>query len=319
MRNQKLNLILVIILTFLVLTCNRAELSENSILPVKELASNNNPLNPDLNSTQSNTNKKLNNPKNLLFLKEWIGKYPIDKGSKRFANFFTIPQVENLLTDILGKDGFHNLLKHLAASTLIKEKKGFLEILGTSARKANQDVDYGMLTINLKTGETHVFFVDDEKLSGFSNVKGNGTLPLAVKADILPYTGQAELIGTTKQRPGDSYGCYALLPKDWGADWDKRTYIFFITDNGGVRPDDGIINIEGKDVLLKVKSQTEKKGENGKVYVDWVYENEDVRAHFEMAITEDLYEGLSIYYEGTLIVSTYNKMQSVQIKAFCGG
>lgn len=229
MKNQKLNLILVlpiIIFTLMVLDCGKEEFSANKILPAEDSVSDNRAL--ISHSIQSYVNKQVNSSKDLSFLKEWIGKYPINKNSKKFANFFEIPQVKNLLTEILGKDGYLNLIKHLAASTLIKEKKGFLEILGTSARKENMDVDYGMIAINLKTGGTHVFLVDNEKLSGFNNVSGNGNLPLAVKADILPYTGQAEIIGTITQRPGDGYGCYAVLPKDWDAEWDKRPYIFFI-------------------------------------------------------------------------------------------
>lgn len=300
----------------MVLDCGKEEFSANKILPAEDSVSDNRAL--ISHSIQSYVNKQVNSSKDLSFLKEWIGKYPINKNSKKFANFFEIPQVKNLLTEILGKDGYLNLIKHLAASTLIKEKKGFLEILGTSARKENMDVDYGMIAINLKTGGTHVFLVDNEKLSGFNNVSGNGNLPLAVKADILPYTGQAEIIGTITQRPGDGYGCYAVLPKDWDAEWDKRPYIFFITDNGGKSPDDGIMNIEGKDVLLKVKSQTERKGENGKIYVDWVYENKNVRAHFDMGISE-IPDSSAVVYEGTVIVSTYTKMQSVPIKVFCGG
>ncbi|MGI8556238.1 MAG: hypothetical protein ACR2LT_07775 [Pyrinomonadaceae bacterium] len=255
---------------------------------------------------------------NLQDLKIWIGKYPINKGSKKFADFFEIPQVRNLLTDTLGAEGFQNLLKHFAGADLIKEKKGFLEVFGTSARKANQNVDYGMIAINLQTGETHIFFVDDEKLSGFSNVKGNGSLPLAVKADILPFTGQSELIGTTTQKSSDGCGCYAVIYSIRNTPQDTKPSIFYLTDEGGVRADDGVMNIEGKDVLLKVKSQTERKGENGKIYVDWVYENKDVRAHFEMGISE-IPDSSAVVYEGTVIASTYTKMQSVPIKVFCGG
>ncbi|MGI9034985.1 MAG: hypothetical protein ACR2GD_02985 [Pyrinomonadaceae bacterium] len=318
MKNSKLISLLVIlrmILTLPVLGCNRAKTSESSSLPVKDSSNNLLQISP---SIQSTTNKNSYESKDLTFLREWIGKYPINKGSKKFANFFEIPQVKNILTDILGQDGFQNLLKHFAAPVLIEEKDGFLKVFGLTARNARQDVDYGLVAIKLKTGETHVFFVDDGKLTGFSNVAGNGSLPIEVKETSLSYTGQASLVGTIKQRPEDGYGCYAVLPKDWDAEWDKRPYIFYITDNGGVTPDNGKMNIEGKDVKLKVKSQTEKKEEGGKTYVDWVYENENVRAHFEMEISERL-DSSAVVYDGRVIVSTYSKMQTVQIKAFCGG
>ena len=302
--------ILLIILAFSLLNCSRTELSENSNLTVKGSSHNDFSLNSA--SIQLNTNKQQTNSKDLLFLKEWIGKYPINKGNKKIANIFEVPQVKNSLTGILGKDGFQNLLEHFAGFDLIEEKKGFLEVSGTTARNVDQDVDYALLAINLKTGETHVSFVDNQKLTSFSNTKGDGTLPLEIKEKILAYTEQALLIGKIKQKPDEGYICYAVLYEDWDAPQETRPYIFYITDEGGR------MSIEGKDVELKLKSENEKKGEGGKTYVDWIYENKDVRARFNMVVSE-IPDSSAVVYDGTVIISTYTKMQSAQIKAFCGG
>ena len=253
-------------------------------------------------------------------LRKWVGKCANDQNRKNNQNIFDEPEFKTHLIEILGKDEFENLLEHFSGcfgDDFVYEKKGFLVLLGISEPHP-QLVDYGMIAVNLKTRETHIFFVDEQKLTSFSNTQGDGTLPLEIKENILIYTEEAPLIGTTKQRPGDGYGCYAVLPKNWNTDWEERPYIFFITDNGGKAPDDGVMNIEGKDVLLKVKSQTEKKDKSGRTRVDWVYENKNIRAHFNMEIS-GMPDDSAVDYEGSLTVSTGDKSQTVQIKAFCGG
>ncbi len=275
----------------------------------------------DNNSAPLIEKKPTENPaRDLTQLRKWIGKCANDTGAKNNRNIFDDPQFKAHLSVIIGKDEFQNLLEHFSScfgGDLVYEKKGFLVLLGISEPHP-QLVDYGMVAVNLKTRETHIFFVDAQKLTSFSNTQGDGTLPLEIKENILIYTEEAALIGTTKQIPGDGYGCYAVLPENWNTDWDKRPYIFFITDNGGKAPDDGVINIEGKDVLLKVKSQTEKKDKSGRTKVDWVYENKNIRAHFNMGISGKP-DDSAVGYEGSLTVSTGDKSQTVQIKAFCGG
>lgn len=313
MKNVKpisLSISAAIIFTFSLLSCNKAETAKSNDAPIESASSAN--FSQTSASTKPSAEDKSAESKDLTFLKKWVGKYPVNKGNKVYGNFFAVPQVKNILSGILGKDGFKNLLEHFEGSDLIEEKKGFLKVFGTTARDANQNVGYGLIAIKLTTGETHIFFADDEKLSAFGNTKGDGTLPIEIKESILIYTGEASLVGTIKQKPDEGYICYAVLYNDWDTPQNTRPYIFYITDSGGR------MNIEGKDVELKRKSETEKKGEGGKTYVDWVYENKQVRAHFDMVVSE-IPDSSAVVYDGTATVTTYSKTQTVQIKAFCGG
>lgn len=261
---------------------------------------------------ETNDSAKANDLKKL---KEWIGKYPIDPKNKNYQNFFQLPEVKQILVEILREEGFQNLLEHFSGTDLIKEKNGFLVMLGTTARNAAQDVDYALLALNPDTKETHIFFSDNKKLTAFSNVKGDGNLTAEIKQEILVHTDSAQtsVIGTLKQKPAEGFACYAVSPKDWDVIAEKRPYIFVLND------DTGIFNIEGRDVEIKQTDSNETKGENGKTYAEWNFADKNVKVKFDMVVSKLLNEGADVLYDGTLTVTSGAKTQTIQIKAFCGG
>lgn len=138
---------------------------------------------PEKTKTASQT---ANTPqtKNLKDLKTWVGKYPINKDDKKYLNFFLLPQVKNILTKLLPKKGFQNLLNHFYGVDLIEEKEGFLVMLGTTKRKSSGNVDYALVALKPDTGETHVVFVDNGKMTGYGNTDGESDLPLSIEEKI---------------------------------------------------------------------------------------------------------------------------------------
>ena len=259
---------------------------------------------------------KIVSPKtDLKRLREWIGKYPINPKDRKYENFFQLPEVRDILVKILTEKGFQNLLTHFNGTELIKEKDGFLVMLGTTEKNANQDVNYGLVALNPETKETHVFFSDDKKLTSFSNTKSEGNLTAKIRQEILIYTdlAQSELIGVIKQKPAEGFQCYAVLPKDWEIIAEKRPYIFVMNDTSGT------FNIEGKDVEIKKSDSSETKGENGKTYVEWIYQDKSASAKFDISVEKLLNDGADVQYNGTLTVTTETKTQTIQIRAFCGG
>lgn len=264
--------------------------------------------------TQTNVSNETSSS-DLKNLKNWIGKYPINPKDKNYRNFFQVPEVKKILVGILKENGFQNLLEHFSGYDLIKEKDGFLVMLGTTAKNADEDVNYALLALNPDTQETHVFFADNKKLTFFSNVKGNGKLSADIKKEILVYTdsAQTEVIGTLKRKPAEGFACYAVFPKDWGGIAEKRPYIFVLNDETGT------FNIEGRDTEIKLTNSEETKGENGKTYVEWNFANKNIKAKFDLAVEKLLNDGADVQYEGTLTVTSGAKTKTVQIKAFCGG
>lgn len=267
------------------------------------------------NEKNSPVSDEKQNGKQLQQLREWIGKYPVNSDDKSRESFFELPEVRKILVQILKEDGFQNLLKHFSGTNLIKEKDGFLVMLGTTERNAEQDFDYALVALNPETSETHVFFSDNGKLTAFDNAGGDGNLTADIKKEILINTNSAQsaVIGTLKQKPEEGFQCYAVLPKDWDTIADQRPYIFVSTDTGAM------LNIEGSDVELKAADSKETKGKNGKTYAEWIYKNLSAQAKFDLAIEKLLNEGADVQYEGTLTVTTNSKTQTIQIKAFCGG
>lgn len=297
---SKTYLLPLLLTVFLLTTCDKPQ----------------NAISPDaVPEIPAQTDKKAAAANDLKHLKKWIGKYPVNPQDKEFQNFFQVPEVRKILLEILKEDGFRKLLAHFAGNDLIKEKDGFLVMLGTTAKNAAQDVDYALLALNPDTGETHVFFADNKKLSSFSNTKDGGNVTAAIKQEILIYTDSAQsaLIGALKQKPAEGFACYAVLPKDWDGEAAKRSYIFVSTDNGGV------FNLEGRDIELKQGDSQETKGENGKTYAEWNFSDKNTKAKFDLAVEKTLNDGADAVYEGTLTVTSGAKTQTIQIKAFCGG
>jgi hypothetical protein len=103
--------------------------------------------------------------------------------------------------------------------------------------------------------------------------------------------------------------------KDWNI-WDstpeKRPYLFIETDEGK-----GLMNIEGRDILLNYLDSSELKSENGKKRFKWIYGSSIVKATFELTVTGTENEGKHFFYDGKTTVSAYKKTQTVQIKATC--
>lgn len=122
--------------------------------------------------------------KKLEHLRKWIGKYPINPDDKKFRNFFALPEVKNILVKTLPKRGYQNLLNHFYGVDLIEEKEGFLVMLGTTKRKTSGEVDYALVALKPETGETHVVFVDNGKMTGYGNTSGEDGLPLSIEEKI---------------------------------------------------------------------------------------------------------------------------------------
>lgn len=116
---------------------------------------------------------------------------------------------------------------------------------------------------------------------------------------------QSSIIGTIKQPP-EGFGCYAVL------DDMKKNQIFIVTDEG-----DGLMNIEGQDVLLKQINSVEHKGKNGKKIYEWIFGKKNIKAIFELSITKTENEGKHLFYDGKATVSTGINTQTVKIKATC--
>lgn len=300
------------IFAFLILSCGKAETAGDKNSPAASVFSNNSARNASFAPPLPSVEPSPDDSKNLLFIRKWVGKYPVNRQNKEYGDLFNQPPVKNVLVGIVGKNNFQNLLNHFAAPVLIEEKSGFVVIFGTTGRKRDEKVGYGLIAVQPETGETHIYFTDDGKLKSFSNRKGEGTLPLEIKQTILIYAGDASLIGTIKRKPDEGYLCYAVLYKDWDAPQKTRPYIFYITDSGGR------MNIANADVELKRKSETERKGENGKTYAEWIYENKTARSRFDLVVSE-IPDSSAVVYDGTVSVTTGDKTQSAQIKAFCGG
>lgn len=298
------------IFTFLFSGCDKAETAGNVSATVQTSVSEN--ASQAAITAQATPKNQAGETENLLFLREWIGKYPFNKNDVKYADVFSNPQIKNLLARVAGQNNLPNLRKHFAAPDLIEEIGGFVKIFGTTGRKADGKIGYGLIAVKPETAETHVFLVDDGKLTAFSSAKNGGTLPAEIKQSILIYTGQTEIIGKIKQRPDPGYLCYAVSFKDWDAPQATRPYIFYITDTGGR------MNVGGADIELKQTGDTERAGENGKTYVEWIYENKDARARFDLVVSE-IPDSSAVIYDGTVTVTTAGKSQTAQIKAFCGG
>ncbi len=92
--------------------------------------------------------------KNIEQLKVCVGKYPVNPDSKRFSNFFDVPQVKNLLLDLLGKKGMINLQNHFYGVDLIDEIDDYLVMIGTTKMSSAGNVNYALVALNLKNGDT---------------------------------------------------------------------------------------------------------------------------------------------------------------------
>lgn len=116
---------------------------------------------------------------------------------------------------------------------------------------------------------------------------------------------QSAIIGAIKHAP-EGFGCYAILKNK------PKQQIFIVTDEG-----DGLMNIEGQDVLLKAVDSVEHKGKNGKKRYEWIFGSKNIKATFDLSITRTENEGNHLFYDGKATVSTNTKTQTVQIKATC--
>ena len=311
---QSIFLILVpTICSFLSSGCHTADAEKVGVTNIA-VPSYNSPQNTTLtqNSLSQTQEKQSKESKDLFFLDDWVGKYPINKANKKYSNLFEISQIKKLLVEAVGSNNLQNLLRHFAAPVLVEKKGGFIKIFGTTINEGNQNIGYGLIAIEPTTEETQVFLVDDGRLKTFGNDENGGTLPMEIKESILAYVEPSSIIGTTKEKPDEGYLCYAVLPKDWDAVQNKRPYVFYTTDNGGK------LNIEGADIELKRILENERQGEGGKTYVEWIYENKKTRAHFDLVVAE-IPDSSAVFYEGKLTVTTSAKIQTLQVKAFCGG
>lgn len=128
---------------------------------------------------------------------------------------------------------------------------------------------------------------------------------------VLSEKPQDNIIGTIENKP-EGFGCYAVRKKDWDLPAEKRPYVFIKNDDGK-----GLMNIEGKDILLDEKEFTDvnKTGKNKKI--KWTYKDENYQASFDLTITKTTAEAYHIYYAGKLTVSTSAKTQTIPIKATC--
>ena len=301
--------LLVFIITFIIPGCDKSQKAQSSVKP---MLSESNQVNKKKVDKKIISKEKTDS--DLKHLRKWIGKYPINPKDTKFNNFFSLKEVKIVLLGVLGQNGFEKLLKHFHGYDLIYEKSGFLVMLGTTDKNDNQDVNYALVAIKVETGETHIYFSDNKKLSNFSNVSENKKLPIEIKEDILIQTDAAQTLIIEKFPPKtEDFACYAVLYEDWNVIASKRQYVFITNDKGG------IVKIEGKKQNVVLIESTEVKKESGNTTVVWIYENNDVRAVFDLSLKKLLNEGSDIIYDGTLKIATQHKTQSISVKAFCGG
>lgn len=125
--------------------------------------------------------------KNLKQLKVWVGKYPVNPESKKFKNFFDVPQVKDILLDLLGAKGLRNLQNHFYGVDLIEEIDGYLVMIGTTKMDNLGNVNYALVALNPKNGETHVRFVDNKHIFGCGNTDAENTLSDEIEHKIEIY------------------------------------------------------------------------------------------------------------------------------------
>lgn len=122
-----------------------------------------------------------------------------------------------------------------------------------------------------------------------------------------------ELVGTLTTIPDAGFGCYFVLPADWNKESAQRRYIFFDNEIGGK------MNVDGKDALLENTKSFEKKPLGKRKRYVWLFEGEDVKARFDLTVTNETNAGANISYDATVNVSASNKKQTIRAKGFCGG
>lgn len=120
-------------------------------------------------------------------LKIWVGKYPIDENGKRYSNFFMVPKVKFLITDLMGISKFQSLVSEFRNFARIELVEGYAVIQGTGPMPPiGEGVEKHILVaIKLKNGETHVISVQGDKNCEFSTTSED--LPDAIDKKISIY------------------------------------------------------------------------------------------------------------------------------------
>ncbi|MGI8556239.1 MAG: hypothetical protein ACR2LT_07780 [Pyrinomonadaceae bacterium] len=140
--------------------------------------------------SQKKSRANTSHQQNLQNLKTWVGKYPFDKKSKRYANFFNEPQVRFLLTDLLGnRKKYQQFVSEFRNLTPIEFIEGFLVIQGTEPMPpAGQGVEKHILVaIKLKDKETHIVFVKNDKHWGLATTSEDLPDDISKKIDIYQF------------------------------------------------------------------------------------------------------------------------------------
>lgn len=124
---------------------------------------------------------------NLTHLKDWIGRYPINPKSKKYHNFFKLPEVKARFVGVLRSKGLSALMKEFQGQVPIEEIEGFLVIYGTGPKLSLEEgfVTHMLVALKLEDDETHVVFVQGNKNWAYSTT--SESLPEAIEKKIHIY------------------------------------------------------------------------------------------------------------------------------------
>jgi hypothetical protein len=97
-------------------------------------------------------------PQNLAYLKDWIGRYPIDKQSKLYPNIYQHRQLRPRLEKLLGDEIYRHLVDDYYVMTPIEVVDDYLIIRRCERHNCPND---NLVAINLYEGDIHVAFFND--------------------------------------------------------------------------------------------------------------------------------------------------------------
>lgn len=136
-------------------------------------------------SPAQQTAAKKNADKSLNHLKTWAGKLPRNPKSKKFRDFFALPEIKRQLQKMLDTKDFNVLINDdFRDSEPIEIVGDYLVIMGTN-KAGNAPLRHTQIAIGLKNGFINIWHVEGKKIWGTSN--SSAQLPEEIEDKIMKY------------------------------------------------------------------------------------------------------------------------------------
>lgn len=118
-------------------------------------------------------------------LKAWAGKLPRNPKSRKFRDFFALPEIKRPLQKMLGAKDFNTLVNEDFRNPEPIELIGnYLVIMGTN-KTGNTGLRHTQLAVGLKNGFINIWHVEGKKIWGTSN--SSAQLPEEIEDKIMKY------------------------------------------------------------------------------------------------------------------------------------